>query len=203
MAITIRITDKEVEAAGVNPADIGTPMGANEEPKKDEIKIIFGARYTKVKLNIRKTLDNNIVIYDHPLMDIVIIPTKNKIFTIPKDNITSDTYPAQNRYFNFLDRKGILVKGTIRSGAIINSLESFYPPSDKVDVLQVILLLTKRFLEKEMEFIDIAKNYEENVEDMYVNPEEEDTTELGEVPQKPRKGNVNVYQTAYGILYRV
>ena len=54
-----------------------------------------------------------------------------------------------------------------------------------------------------MEFINIAKNYEENVEDMYVNPEEEDTTELGEVPQKPRKGHVNIYQTAYGILYRV
>ena len=203
MAITIKITNKEVEAAGVNPEELGTPMAPDAEPKKEEIKIIFGPRYIKVKLNIRKTLDNNIVIYDHPLMDIVLIPTKNKIFTIPKDNITSDTYPAQNRYFNFLDRKGVLVKGTIRSGAIINSLESFYPPSDKVDVLQVILLLTKRFLEKEMEFINIAQNYEENVEDMYVNPEESDTTELGEVPQKPRKGHVNIYQTAYGILYRV
>jgi len=97
----------------------------------------------------------------------------------------------------------VLIKGTLRSGAIINSLEAFYPPNDKIDVMQVIILLTKRFLEKEMEFIDISKNYEENVEDMYVNPEEEDTTELGEVPQKPRKGNVNIYQTAYGILYRV
>jgi hypothetical protein len=203
MAITIRITDKEVAAAGVNPEDIGTSMGATEEPKKEEIKIIFGPRFIKVKLNIRKTLDNNIVIYDHPLIDIVIIPSKNKIFTIPKDNVTSDTYPAQNRYFKFLDRKGVLIKGTIRSGAIINSLESFYPPNDKIDVMQVIILLTKRFMEKEMEFIDISKNYEENVEDMYVNPEEEDTTELGEVPQKPRKGHVNIYQTAYGILYRV
>lgn len=203
MAITIKITDKEVAAAGINPEDIGTPMGATEEPKKEEIKIIFGPRFLKVKLNIRKTLDNNIVVYDHPLIDIVVIPSKNKIFTIPKDNITSDTYPAQNRYFKFLDRKGVLVKGTIRSGAIINSLESFYPPNDKIDVMQVIILLTKRFLEKEMEFIDIAKNYEENVEDMFVNPDEEDTTELGEVPQKPRKGHVNIYQTAYGILYRV
>ena len=203
MPITIRITDKEVDAAGVNPADIGTPIGATEEPKKDEIKIIFGPRFLKVKLNIRKTLDNNIVIYDHPLIDVVIIPSKNKIFTVPKDNIISDTYPAQNRYFKFLDRKGVLIKGTVRSGAIINSLEAFYPPNDKIDVMQVIILLTKRFLEKEMEFIDISKNYEENVEDMYVNPEEEDTTELGEVPQKPRKGHVNIYQTAYGILYRV
>jgi hypothetical protein len=203
MAITIRITDKEVDAAGVNPSDIGSPIGATEEPKKDEIKIIFGPRFLKVKLNIRKTLDNNIVIYDHPLIDIVIIPSKNKIFTVPKDSVISDTYAAQNRYFKFLDKKGVLIKGTIRSGAIINSLESFYPPNDKIDVMQVIILLTKRFMEKEMEFIDISKNYEENVEDMYVNPEEEDTTELGEVPQKPRKGNVNVYQTAYGILYRV
>lgn len=203
MAITIRITDKEVAASGVNPSDIGTPIGANEEPKKDEIKIVFGPRFLKVKLNARKTLDNNIVIYDHPLIDIVIIPSKNKIFTIPKDEVTSDTYPAQNRFFKFLDRKGVLIKGTIRSGAIINSLESFYPPNDKIDVMQVIILLTKRFMEKEMEFIDISRNYEENVDDMYVNPEEEDTTELGEVPQKPRKGHVNIYQTAYGILYRV
>lgn len=203
MPITIRITNKEVDASGVEPDDIGTPMGAEEEPKKDEIKIIFGPRFLKVKLNIRKTLDNNIVIYDHPLIDIVIIPSKNKIFTIPKDNVTSDTYPAQNRFFKLLDRKGVLIKGTIRSGAIINSLEAFYPPNEKIDVMQVIILLTKRFMEKEMEFIDISKNYEENVEDMYVNPDEEDTTELGEVPQKPRKGHVNIYQTAYGILYRV
>lgn len=203
MAITIRITDKEVDASGVEPDDIGTPMGAEEEPKKDEIKIIFGPRFLKVKLNIRKTLDNNIVIYDHPQIDIVIIPSKNKIFTIPKDNINSDTYAAQNRYFKLLDKKGVLIKGTVRSGAIINSLEAFYPPNEKIDVMQVIILLTKRFLEKEMEFIDISKNYEENVEEMYVNPDEEDTTELGEVPQKPRKGHVNIYQTAYGILYRV
>lgn len=203
MAITIRITDKEAGAAGVDPNALGTPMGANEEPKEDEIKIIFGPKFIKVKLNVRKTLDNNIVVYDHPLIDIVIIPSKNKIFTVPKDSPSSDTYPAQDRFFKFLDRKGVIIKGTIRSGALLNSLESFYPPNDKLDVLQVILLLTKRFLEKENEFINISKNYEENVEDMFVNPDEEDTTELGEVPQKSRKGSVNIYQTAYGILYRV
>jgi hypothetical protein len=203
MAITIRITDKEVAAAGVNPDELGTPMGAADEPKKDEIKIVFGPRFIKVKLNIRKTLDNNIVIYDHPAMDIIIIPSKNKVFTVPKDDTPHDSYPAQDRFFKFLDKKGVLVKGTTRSGAILNSLESFYPPNDKIDVLQVILLLAKRFMDKENEFIHIADNYEDNVEDMYVDPDEKDTTELGEVPQKARKGNVNVYQTAYGILYRV
>ncbi len=85
---------------------------------------------------------------------------------------------------------------------MLNSLESFYPPNDKLDVMQVILLLTKRFMDKENEFIHIAEDYEENVEDMYANPDEKDTTELGEVPQKPRKGSVSTYQTAYGLLYR-
>lgn len=203
MPLTIKITNKEIDAAGTTPEELGTPMAPGEEPKEDEIKIVFGPKFTKIKLNARKTLDNNIVIYDHPLIDIVIIPSKNKIFTVPKDVPNSDTYPAQDRYFKFLDKKGVLVKGTIRSGAILNSLESFYPPNDKIDVMQVILLLTKRFLDKEMEFINISKNYDENVEDMYVNPDEEDTTELGEVPQRPRKGHVNIYQTAYGILYRV
>lgn len=203
MALTITITDKEVGAAGVSPEELGTPTTAEAPAADNEIKIKFGPRFTKIKLNVRKTLDNNIVIYDHPLIDIVIIPSKNKIFTVPKDVPNSDTYPAQDRYFKFLDRKGVLVKGTVRSGAILNSLESFYPPNDKIDVMQVILLLTKRFLDKEMEFINISKDYEENVEDMYANPEEKDTTELGEVPQEPRKGHVNIYQTAYGILYRV
>lgn len=203
MAITITITDREVGAAGINPEELGVPTTAEEQPKEGEIKIVFGPRFTKVKLNIRKTLDNNIVIYDHPLIDIVVIPSKNKIFTVPKEATSSDSYPSQDRYFRFLDRKGVLVKGTIRSGAILNSLEAFYPPNDKVDVLQVIILLTKRFLDKENEFINISHNYEENVEDMFVNPDEEDSTELGEIPQAARKGNINPYQTAYGLLYRV
>lgn len=87
MAITIKITDKEVDAAGVSPDELGVPTNEKEPTKEDEIKIIFGSRFIKVKLNVRKTLDNNIVIYDHPLIDIVIIPSKNKIFTIPKDKM--------------------------------------------------------------------------------------------------------------------
>jgi len=202
MAITITITDKEIDAAGMSPASLDGLSGAKPE-EKDGLKIVYGDKLIKLKLNIRKTLDNNIVIYDHPSIDIIIIPTKNKIFTVPKQEAAFDSYPSQDRYFKFLDDKGALVRGTTRSGVILNSLESFYPPNNKIDVLQVILLLTKRFMDKENEFISVAENYEENVEDMYVNPDEEDVTELGEIPQKARKGNVNVYQTAYGILYRV
>jgi hypothetical protein len=203
MAITITITDNEVQASGMNPESIGLPSTAEEEPKEDEIKIVFGPRFTKVKLHIRKTLDNNIVIYDHPLIDVIIIPTKNKIFTVPKEATSSDSYPSQDRYFRFLDNKGVIIKGTVRSGAILNSLEAFYPPNEKVDVLQVIILLTKRFLDKESEFVNISDNYKEDLEDMFVDPDEEDTTELGEIPQQTKKGNISQYQSAYGLLYRV
>ena len=38
MAITITITDKEVAAAGLTPADLGSPTTANEDAKNNEIK---------------------------------------------------------------------------------------------------------------------------------------------------------------------
>ena len=44
MPLTIRITDKEVAAAGVAPDELGTPTTAAEEPKENEIKIIFGPK---------------------------------------------------------------------------------------------------------------------------------------------------------------
>jgi hypothetical protein len=203
MSLIIKITDKELDASGVNIDSIGVPSTPAENPKDDEIKILFGPRFIKVKLNVRKTLDNNVVVSDHPLMDIVIIPAKNKIFTIPKDTGTYDSYPAQDRFFKFLDKKGIIIKGTVRSGVILNSLESFYPPNKDVDVLQVILLLSKRFIDKENDFLDVARKYDEDVEDMFVDPEDEDTTEFGEIPQATKKGSISIYQTAYGMLYRV
>ena len=47
-----------------------------------------------------KAIDNNIVVYDHPLIDIIIIPSKNKIFTVPKDNVISDAegYEELNKH---------------------------------------------------------------------------------------------------------
>ena len=40
-----------------------------------------------IELNARKTLDGDIMIFDHEDMDIVVMPSKKKVITIPKDLI--------------------------------------------------------------------------------------------------------------------
>ena len=38
----------------------------------------------QVSLKMRKTLDGNLMIFDHPEIDIVILPKKKKVVTFPK-----------------------------------------------------------------------------------------------------------------------
>ena len=51
------------------------------------------------ELKIRKSLDGNLMIFDHADIDIVIMPTQNKILTMPKETMTDAAYGAQNRLF--------------------------------------------------------------------------------------------------------
>ena len=44
-----------------------------------------------ISLQIKKTLDGNLLIMDHEYLDIVINPSEGKIITMPKPNIEKDT----------------------------------------------------------------------------------------------------------------
>ena len=57
---------------------------------------------TKVELNIRKTLDGDIMIFDHADIDIIIMKDKKKIVAFPKDIMSEVVYGAQDRLFKFL-----------------------------------------------------------------------------------------------------
>ena len=60
-----------------------------------------------LELQARKSLDGNILIFDHKEIDIVIMPLKRKIVTFAKSEINDSVYEVQNRFFNFLKRKGL------------------------------------------------------------------------------------------------
>ena len=78
------------------------------------IKIKIGSKPAPPKiernfeLKIRKTLDGNLMIFDHADIDIVILPTKNKVLALPKETMTDAVYGAQNRLFAHLKRKGVI-----------------------------------------------------------------------------------------------
>ena len=62
----------------------------------------------KLKLDIRKTIDGNLIIADHPDIDIVIMPAKKKILALASKLNSGTVYGAQNRLFNFLAKHVVI-----------------------------------------------------------------------------------------------
>lgn len=150
----------------------------------------------KIKLEARKTLDGKIMILDHHFIDIILDTNKKQITVFPKTVMTDEVYGYQDQYLNYLVKEGVVEPETIKGGNVFGSLEAFYPDSvDKnIDPSQVVLLTTKNFLDEQKPYIDAVDFIEDNIEDHYVEPEQEDTTPLGRVPQSSKKGSITPYR---------
>ncbi len=161
---------------------IGTP-----EAQEDTSKPIQGS----VTLNARKTLDGNILIYDHDDIDIALMPSEKKVIAFTKDNFSDLVYDTQNRLFKYLTKKGIIIPETVKSGNVYGSLEGRFPEEDKyANGLQVAILNIAEFLDMEKPYMESINWTGEMEEDMYLDPDAEDSTELGEVPHEEKKGTV-------------
>ena len=57
----------------------------------------LGENIEKILMNARKTIDGNILIFDHPDMNIMIMPAKNKVISLPKDELDDELYDTQKR----------------------------------------------------------------------------------------------------------
>ena len=143
------------------------------------------------------------MIFDHPLYDIAIMPGKNKIITFVRGDAQIDPYPSQNKFFNFLRYKGIILADSIQAGGVYGSLEATYPVNNDIDTLEVILLAIYDFLKDEAPDMMSVLDYENSIEDLYTEPSEEDTTEYGEVPHELKKGSIDPAWQPYGLVYRI
>ena len=94
-------------------ADIQIIIGDQEEP--DEY--VFS-------LNARKTLSGDIVVRDHPDIDIVLMVEKKKILAFPKEDLTNEVYQTQDKLFNFLIKKGIVSHESVQGGNLHGSMEA-------------------------------------------------------------------------------
>ena len=105
-----------------------------------------------MKLDIRRAVDGSLMIFDHPDMDIVVVPSTSKVVTLP-------------------------------------------PTNAKFPVADLVVLSIGKFIEKEKPDYLFAQAYEKEVEEMYIDPTEEDSTPLGKVPQAVKKGSIQPYDT--------
>ena len=156
-----------------------------------------------IDIAARRTIDGKIIVYDHEDLDIVIMPSELKIVTFPKKIITDDAYQAQERLFRFLGRKGVILPSTVQSGNVYGALEASLAISNdpEVDPVQVALYLVDKFLDEEEPYFMDRKIFEKD-QDRVTDPDEEESTELGEVPHEERKGSMHKEMLPYNLMYR-
>lgn len=176
----------------------------------EEIKVQVGQPEKKnmvfnprMEMILRKTLDGNFAIYDHFDMDIVVEPEKKQILTFPKNEMSDDVYAAQDRLFDFLRRKGTILVDSVQSGNVYGSMQGSYPESKiGADATEVVLYTIGKFIEEEKPYYAHDDALEDAMLETELNPSDEDSTELGEVPQEKSKGTVPKYP-AIKSYYRV
>ena len=165
-----------------------TPDALSAEEIKEESET-----HPQISLIARKTVDGKIMVLDHKDLDIVIDHANKKIITFPKTEMSDEIYQIQNNYFNFLSQKGVVERSSVHAGDVYASIQGSYPEAidEGVDATQVVLLSTYQFIEQERPKFEAEERYEEEIDDWYTEPDAEDSTVLGEVPESPDKGSIN------------
>ena len=143
-----------------------------------------------IKLTIRKTLGNQLVVEDHPDVDIVIYPESKKILALAKHITNEEVYDTQDRLFLLLRTEGLIEPESVRSGYVYGSMEAQMFLNEDIDMIQAALYSINKFILEETPYFEHLEEFERAVEDHLTDPEPDDTTALGEVPQEPVKGSI-------------
>tara|TARA_Y100001972_G_C7484070_1_gene245801 strand:- start:2 stop:526 length:525 start_codon:yes stop_codon:yes gene_type:complete len=170
------------------------------------IKIKEQPSIEKIYLKAKKTIDGNIIIVDHPEIDIMILPAQKKIVALPKDELDDEIYETQTRFFKFLNLNGVITYDTVQAGNLFMSMEASYPDSKQGDAVQYLLYSCSKFLDDDLPFYKDQRDFEAEMEQNLLEPEEDEYTEFD--PDKyhsDRKGSLRPQNPTYGIssIYRI
>ena len=156
-----------------------------------------------IKIKGYRLLDGSLLFDSHPEIDIIVDKKKKQILTYPKEDVGKEAYNAQERVMNYLVKKGIVERSSVRSGGVANSLLcKILAPEDKnINEINVAIFSIYNFLKIEEPYFNFIEDFEEEYESDLLEPSPERSTELGEVPHEERKGSVppgKYYGYGYG-----
>jgi hypothetical protein len=174
-------------------------------PMKIEI-VIDNKKVEKILLKARKTIDGNIIISDHPELDIFILISKGKIVAIPKEEMDDEIYDTQNRLFRFLTKKGVIDHSSVQGGNLFMSMEAKIPEADKGEKTQFVLYTISLFIEKELPFYRDQKEFEQEMEKSLLEPEVDEYTDLNTAKHHAEtKGSLPPRYARWGIgnIYKI
>jgi hypothetical protein len=156
-----------------------------------------------IELDARRTLDGNIMIFDHQDIDIVVMPSAMKCLALAKDSHDDKVYGAQDRLFRHLSKSGVVQFESVQGGNIYGSMEAKIPQSaiKGIDSIQAVLYSVYRYLLEERPYFTATAKISARSKDHLIHPDQEYTTDLGDVPHKNRKGSMSPSVRPYGYQY--
>ncbi len=169
-----------------------------------KVKITDKVTGVEKEIQIAKTLSGDFILREHPEIDVIVMPSKQKILALPKSSQNEYVYNTQEELFKTLVKKGVIEPQNVGGGNVFGSLQAFYPqeaPGGE-DPLQVVIYNIASFIEDERPIVAYQKAYEDELEKALVEPDTEDSTELGEVPQDTFKGSIPKYGFPARGIYR-
>ena len=145
------------------------------------------------KLNFRRALNGDYMIFDHNDIDIMILVEKKKVVAFAKDMMSDIVYGAENRLFTHLRKHGVVAYDSIQGGNVYGSMEGLMLEikEDKVGKsLHYVLYEISRWMNSERPYFKSSEAHEDMMDDHLLDPEDEFSTELGEVPHEEEKGGI-------------
>ena len=158
----------------------------------------------KFNLNFRRALNGDYMIFEHADIDIIIMLKKKKVVAFAKDMMSEVVYGAENRLFNFLRRKGIIAFDSIQGGNVYGSLEGLMLEAKEdaePQVIDYLLYQIHEWIKTEKPYYESVEAHDEMMDDMLLEPDDEYSTELGEVPHEEKKGSIEPRTIFGGHIY--
>ncbi len=159
----------------------------------------------RLELDARKSISGDVMVFDHGDIDIVLSPSSNKIIAFPKDVVNDMVYGAQNRLFNHLQKRGIVLPESVRAGSFFGAFEAQMqtPPDETISAPKLALINISNFINEERPYFESTDAIISMTDDELIHPDKADSTELGEVPQAVEKGSIRpgYVRSTYGMNY--
>jgi len=176
-------------------ADIDITVG--DEASGEELQ-----KYS-FKLDARKTLSGDIVVRDHPDIDIVVMVERKKVVTFPKEAPNDEVYLTQDKLFNFLSKKGVISPQTVEGGILHGSMEAEILESPNLNVINVTLMTIAKFIEEEKPYYDYVEMFEKEQEKRLTAPDEDESSEFDPSRHADTKGTLQpIYiRSPYGMSF--
>ena len=200
--ITVDINQGE-EAPTMEPIQPEAPkkITVDIEPKVKVNIVNPNMKKLQFELNMRKALNGDILIFDHADIDIVLIVEKKKIVAFPKEIMSEVVYGAESRLMEWMRKNGIIEYDSIQSGNVYGSLEGKIHETSERDVIKSTIYQLTEWMKSESPSSLMKQGHDDMVQDAVLDPDEDVSTELGEVPHAPEKGSILQHNLFAPYLY--